>query len=180
MSAIRTSRSVLRKAQMFLTSTKLDHANESVTSTMNITTSTLTKDVYVRKHVVFEGAFTVSFPGTNEPDEPGVPGEVFPRREAYAVDGSRFTVTATSPNSVYYCVFPIYENDKIKQVDTVIDPGGSITVNTCTVAFVFGTDFTVNGVATTSTAKVIACETQSAAIVAQTGTCQVIEFTVVK
>ena len=177
--AKRTSRAVLRNTQVIMTSTQLDDG-ESVTSTMNISTSTLTKDVYVRKHVVYNGAFTVSFPGADEPDEPGVPGEVFPRRETYRVSQSRFTVTATKPNSTYYCVFPIYETDKLNQVDTVLNPGESLTVNTCTVAFVFGSNFTVNGTTSTNTEAAVACETKTATISAQSESCQVVEISVVR
>lgn len=177
--AKRTSRAVLRNAQLIMTSTQLDEG-ESVTSTMNISTSTLTKDVYVRKHVVYNGEFTVSFPGADEPDEPGIPGEVFPRRETYRVSQSRFAVTATKPNSTYYCVFPIYETDKLNQVDTVLNPGESLTVNTCTVAFVFGSSFTVNGTTATNTEAALACETKTATIVAQSDSCQVVEISVVR
>jgi hypothetical protein len=147
---------------------------------MNINTSTLTKDVYTRKHVVYSGAFTVSFPGTDEPDEPGVPGEVFPRRESYKVDGSRFTVTSTQPNSTYYCVFPIYETDKMVQIDRILNPGESITVNTCTVAFAFGSDFAVNGTTSTTTEVALACETKTATITAQTSACQIVELFIAK
>lgn len=177
--AKRTSRAVLRNAQVIMTSTQLDDG-ESVTSIMNISTSTLTKDVYIRKHVVYTGAFTVSFPGADEPDEPGVPGEVFPRRDFYNVSESKFTVTATKPDSIYYCVFPIYETDKLNQVDRTLNPGESITVNTCTVAFVFGSNFTVNGTTSTNTEAAIACETKTAVISAQSESCQVIEISVVK
>jgi hypothetical protein len=168
---------------MYLTSTVYENVGDSINTTMELSeshpgTEEILRNSYVKKHVVFNGSFTVSFPGTDEPDEPGVPGEVFPRRNTYKVSNQEFTVTATSPMSKYYCVMPVYSiTDRVFQKDIYISSGESHTINVATVGFVFGNGFTVNGNTATTTASVLACENNSATVVALEDT-HIIEFTV--
>jgi hypothetical protein len=180
MATSRTSRVLLRNSKIILTSTKFDDKGDSVTSTMNISTGTMTKEVYTRKHVVYSGAFVASFPGTDEPSEYGGLGVSFPTKEAYKIADNRFTVTADEPGSVYYCVFPIYDTDKIVQVERTLAPGDTVTVSSGTVAFVFGSNFMVNGTTSTEIKTVLACEKKSAVIAAQTENCQLLELTIAK
>jgi hypothetical protein len=183
MGLIRTSKAVLRKAQIFLTSTVYENVGDTINTRMELSdshpgTDVILRQSYVKKHVVYEGTFTVSFPGTDEPDEPGVPGEVFPRRDTYKVDKEEFVVTATSPMSKYYCVMPIYSiTDQIFQKDIFIKAGESHTIKVATVGFVFGNGFEVNGKTSEATQAVLACENNSATIVALEDT-HIIEFTV--
>jgi len=180
MATKRTSRQVLRNAQLIMTATSFENGGDSVTSTMNITTSTLDKSVYVRRHVITKGHFTVSFPGTDTPSESGGAGDgldkVFPKQDSYVISSSTFVVTANEPNSEYYCVFPIYPGDNIGQVTTELSAGEQYVVNTRSVAFVYGDDFSVNGARATANPTVLACEHTSATITANTLACEILQF----
>ena len=182
MSAKRSTKKLFRNIGIMLTATKFDRAGEFVTSSMNITTSTLTKSVYVRRHIASIGSFTLSFPGTDEPSEPRALGEVFPyEKEEYKISDNSFRVTADSAGSQYYCIIPLYPGDNTWQANVNLNAGESHVVNTGTVAFVYGSDFTVNEspVASANTATVLACEFGNAHIVA-TEPVKIVEFGIVK
>jgi len=182
MTARRSTKKIFRNSGMMLTSTKFDTAGEFVTSTMNITTSTLTKSVYIRRHIVSLGHVTVSFPGTDEPSVLGPLGASFPyEKEEYKISDNSFRVTADEPGSQYYCVIPLFAGDNTWQVNTELVPGGEHVVNTGTIAFVYGNDFTVNStqVSSANSATVLACEFGNAHIVATEPT-KIVEFGIVR
>lgn len=176
MTARRISRLVLRNCRMILTSTQFEKAGDVVTSTAN-TSKLIEKTKYIRKHVVFKGTFTVSFPGSDEPEEAGVEGEVFPRRSTYKINDSKFSVTATADLAQYYCVLPGYISDELTQTDIVILAGQSHTVAQGTVAFVFGNNYQINS-NTNNENQVVACENSSAVITALDN-CKIVEFVVI-
>jgi hypothetical protein len=177
----RTSKVVLRKSQLFLTSTTM-HEGEEFSVNMSVTTSTIVKDFYVKKHITYKGEITMSFPGTDEPDDVGPPGTVFPGRDTYKVHNYQFKAKATAQgtSSTYYCVIPTFASDRLSQEDLILNPGDTITINTGTVAFAFGSSFMVNGVISTTAEAVLACENNPATLTAQDTSCRVVKMAVLK
>jgi hypothetical protein len=161
-----------------LISTLFREQNRSETTQVKNATTLLQKSRYTNAGVVTQGSFTASFPGTNEPDETGSIGTIWPSRDSYALDNGSFTITALEPDSRYYCVFPIYLSDTLERSEiTLSQEGAEHVVARGTVAFLFGSDYAVNG-ATATGNDVIACESAAATILAGQQPCRIVEFKV--
>lgn len=180
MPARRTSRLVLRNCQLMLTSTLFSEQNDSATTQVKNATDRLILQQYTTSNVCTQGSFTVSYPGTNEPDDLVETGTMWPSRDSYPLHNSSLTVTANQAGSQYYCVFPLYPSDGlVRSAVTLTTQGQEHQVPLGSVAFVFGTDYTVNGQAAADAGyEVIACETIAAQIIAGTAPCKILEFRV--
>ena len=174
MAAKRTTKLVLNNAKIVLTSTLFETAGDQINVTVNDNQITLAN--YTRRHVVLDGSFVASFPNTAEADEIINVQGVWPTKAGYPLSDSIFVVRANANNSLYYCVIPQFMSDQLTVVKTSLSLGQSHTINKGVVGFVFGNQYTVNGIVNTSRG-VIACEISSAVIVA-TQSCTIIEFSI--
>lgn len=176
MAALRTRRRILKTCQMMLLTTTYQEASDSITAQVRNADNLLERDRYTMAHLGLEGSFSMSFPGSAEPEEIGLVGEVWPIRSQYQLSQGTFTVTALSSGSKYLCVVPLYPSDRVVHSQFTLDQNQpERTVSTGSVAAIFGSDYTINGVAC-SGVEVIACETQSALIQRTSSDCQLIEF----
>ena len=159
---------------MYLTTTRYANAGDSLVATLK--TTTVTQSNYHRKHLLFNGNVTVSFPNTNEPDEIVNVGDVWPSKDSYQLSASTFIATADVPGSLFYCIIPIKEANTIDVNRVNLDAGQNIAVNTGTVAFVFGDQYTVND-NLNAEKNVFACE-NSSAVIAAVNSCTVVTFAI--
>jgi hypothetical protein len=174
MPALRTSKAIVGNSKIILTSTAFDNTGDSVIAKVNADSLTLSD--YTRRHVIFKGSFTMTFPGTSEASETSPVGTMWPTRSTYQLLSSTFIVTADSPGSTYYCVIPANAADQLTINEVALTPGQNHVVQKGVVAFVFGNSYTVNG-SVNSANGVFACENNSATVHA-TSACTVLEFSV--
>jgi hypothetical protein len=158
---------------MIMTSTLFEQAGDVVTATLDVGENIQLSN-YVRKHVLFSGAITVGFPGSDEPPELGVPGSTFPTRDTYQLSQASFTLTADADNTLYYCLLPGSAREQLVCREFELSPGDVFSVDVKHVAFVFGSDYTVNQTARTQP-SVLACE-NNGSLVQATSACKVVDF----
>lgn len=156
-----------------MTSTLFENAGDVVTATLDEGENIQLAN-YVRRHVLFSGAITVSYPGTDQPSESGPPERLFPTRDHYPLSGATFALTADEDNTLYYCLLPGYVRDRVVCREFELALGDVFSVDVGHVAFVFGSNYSVNQTAR-SQPSVLACENNSSLIQA-TEACRVIDF----
>ena len=176
MAVTRNSRVVLRNCRLIMTSTLFEKAGDMVTATLDVGEH-ITLDNYVRRHILLHGALTVSYPGTDQPSEGGLPGGVFPTREFYPLSDATFAITAEEDNTLFYCVLPGYNNERLTYREFTLEPGDVYSVDVKHVAFVYGDNYTVNS-NTRTQASVLACENNSSLIQA-TEACRGVDFYII-
>jgi hypothetical protein len=159
-----------------MTSTLFEKAGDMVTATLDVGEH-ITLDNYVRRHILLHGALTVSYPGTDQPSEGGLPGGVFPTREFYPLSDATFAITAEEDNTLFYCVLPGYNNERLTYREFTLEPGDVYSVDVKHVAFVYGDNYTVNS-NTRTQASVLACENNSSLIQA-TEACRGVDFYII-
>jgi hypothetical protein len=158
---------ILQNCRLLIDSTELN-AGENHTSVLF--TDTLDPNIYPIRHVILNGEFSVNFPNSNEPNDSDTIGVVFPSKIYLA---NSYQIVSQMDNSIYYCVIPS-KNEKLIQNTKNLNVGESMTVKLGQLAFIFGSEFTVNSVKKNNLA-VIACENNPAKVVA-TKSCKVVTF----
>lgn len=159
-----------------MTSTLFEQAGDVVSATLDVGEHIQLSN-YIRKHVLFSGAITVGFPGSDEPPELGVPGSTFPSRETYQLSQATFTLTADVDNTLYYCLIPGIAGDRLVCREFELAAGDVYSVDVRHVAFVFGANYSVNQTARTQP-SVLACENNGSLIQA-TEACKIVDFSII-
>ena len=176
MAVTRNSRVVLRNSRIIMTSTLFEKAGDMVTATLDVGEH-ITLENYVRRHILLRGALTVSYPGTDQPAEGGLPGGVFPTRDFYPLSDATFAITAEQDDTLFYCVLPGYGTDRLTYREFDLAPGDVYSVDVKHVAFVYGTNYAVNQTTRTQP-SVLACENNSSLIQA-TEACKGVDFYII-
>lgn len=177
MAAKRSLKKVLRNCNLILTSTIFENAGDFVTSTVDNADDLLVTAKYTRRHINFSGEFVLSFPGTEEPDEPAPLAHVFPSKEFYDLKDGKFTVTATKAGSQYYCIIPGYITQQIESKQYVIFQNETKILEKNRLYFIYNTGptYLLNDVEQTAK-KILACEESSATLIASGGDIRLFEF----